>query len=343
MEQPSLNTWTVVFLVAAAQGLFLALMLALKKSKSQYLLAAVISLFSSCLFYYVAYWTGYWVYLPKISGICLGFNYLIGPLLYFYIRSSHNDMYFKNMHLLPFLIFIIYFTFQNYLMENRIAFLDGLQVIGQIIHLSTYTFIIYKTLTAQVGPAHTWQKQLAFSFAGYTASFFSYYALAWAGWLKIEYDYMISAASCLFIYFVGYKGFVHPEQLKQYAHQRYARSSLSKRASGAILIALKNYFSLEKPYLQSDLKLTDVAAYTSFSSHHISQSLNQIEGVSFPDFVNRYRFEEAKKILSNAKSTNLRIIDVAYDSGFNNKTTFTNVFKRYEGVTPSEYREKMGY
>ena len=148
-------------------------------------------------------------------------------------------------------------------------------------------------------------------------------------------------SSCIFIYFVGYKGFVNSELFNHYDRPRYGRSSLSKRASDAILDELKSYFNHEKPYLQSNLKLGDVASKTSFSSHHISQSLNETEGVSFSDFVNKYRFEEARKILSSPESVGLRIIDVAYDSGFNNKTTFTNVFKRYEGMTPGEYRDRL--
>ncbi len=343
MAQPSLNTWAIIFLVAAVQGFFLAFMLALKKSRSQSILAVVLFLFSTCLLYYVAFWTGYLSFLPRMAGICLGFNYVIGPLIYFYTRSGYDEASFSRTHLFPFLIFILYFLFQNHLVESRVRSLDILQVVLQIIHLGIYAFLSYRYVEPKASLGYAWRKQLVLSFMGYVLSVVSYYLLAWSGWLRIEYDYMISASSCLFIYFVGYKGYVHPEQLRQLDHQRYARSSLSKRASGAILTALKNYFSREKPYLKSDLKLADVADRTSFSAHHISQSLNQVEGVSFPDFVNRYRFEEAKRILSNSQDAHLRIIDVAYDSGFNNKTTFTNVFKRFEGITPSEYREKMRF
>lgn len=343
MAQPSLNTWTIIFLVAAVQGFFLALMLALKKSRSQSLLAVVLLLFSTCLLYYVAYWTGYLSFLPRVVGICLGFNYLVGPLVYFYTRSGYDETFFDREHLLPFLIFIVYFFFQNYYVQSRIHLLDTLQVVLQIIHLGSYVLLSYRYVKSQTSASPTWKKQLVLSFTGYAVSVFSYYILLWLGWLRIEYDYMISASSCFFIYFVGYKGYMHPEQLRQLDHQRYARSSLSKRASNAILAAIKNYFHQEKPYLKSDLKLADVADETSFSPHHISQSLNQVEGVSFSDFVNRHRFEEAKKILASSQDPHLRIIDVAYDSGFNNKTTFTNVFKRFEGITPSAYREKMRF
>ena len=75
----------------------------------------------------------------------------------------------------------------------------------------------------------------------------------------------------------------------------------------------------------------------SSTRHNISQVINEHFGVSFFYFVNKYRIEEALRILSSDASTNLNIIDVAYDVGFNNKVTFNKAFKIKTSMTPTNY------
>ena len=75
----------------------------------------------------------------------------------------------------------------------------------------------------------------------------------------------------------------------------------------------------------------------SSTRHNISQVINEHFGVSFFHFVNKYRIEEALRILSTDTSSNLNIIDVAYDVGFNNKVTFNKAFKIETSLTPTNY------
>ena len=157
------------------------------------------------------------------------------------------------------------------------------------------------------------------------------------GWLKVEYDYIISLAAAVFIYFVGYRGFANPEMLGEYDRYRYEKSSLSDYAAKSILKKIKEYFEKEKAYRNSELRLGEVATQTGLSTHQISQVLNEFAGVTFSDFVNRYRLQEAKSLLAN--NADLKIIEVAFDCGFNNKTSFNNVFKRHEGMSPSAFRK----
>ena len=57
--------------------------------------------------------------------------------------------------------------------------------------------------------------------------------------------------------------------------------------------------------------------------------------LSFKQLINKMRIEEAKRLL---KETDLRIIDIAFDLGFNNISYFNNLFKMFESKTPSNYR-----
>jgi AraC-like DNA-binding protein len=66
--------------------------------------------------------------------------------------------------------------------------------------------------------------------------------------------------------------------------------------------------------------------------------MNEVLGVNFYDLVNKYRVEEAKQLLTDPRYDRYTILRVASDAGFNSKTTFNAVFRKFTGVTPSYYR-----
>jgi AraC-like DNA-binding protein len=61
---------------------------------------------------------------------------------------------------------------------------------------------------------------------------------------------------------------------------------------------------------------------------------------NFYDLVNGYRVEEAKRLLLDPKSFNYTILSVGFEAGFNSKTTFNTVFKKFTGLSPTEFRDK---
>jgi AraC-like DNA-binding protein len=69
----------------------------------------------------------------------------------------------------------------------------------------------------------------------------------------------------------------------------------------------------------------------------ISQIINQKENKNFYDFVNTYRFEEFKRLISLQKNQQYTLLSLAYDCGFSSKSSFNRYFKKATGQTPSEY------
>ena len=68
--------------------------------------------------------------------------------------------------------------------------------------------------------------------------------------------------------------------------------------------------------------------------------LNEKHGKNFFTFINEYRVKEVISRFEDPKNDNFTILAIAFDSGFNSKTTFNTIFKNLTGITPSEYREK---
>ncbi|GEM_PF-1750641 len=336
--EPSFDHWTSLFLIAACQGIFLVVLLIRKGVVKDRFLAGLILSFSLCLIYYVLYWTGYNKLLPRQLGAAQGLTFLFGPLLLEYIKTDHSSRKFNYLHLVPFALYLI-----RYLVDSPLRLIPGSwMALVQIIHLVAYTVLIIRwslksdSKTNTPNWSLTWNMKLALAFLGYVVAFTSYFILVWAGLLKIEYDYAISAASSFFIYFIGYHGFHYRELPAIPRAARYENSGLTRAASISIAKKLVGLMSEEKVYLNSSLKLSDLADKLAIQPHYVSQVINEIEGKNFAEFVNEYRINEAKRLL---EQTDQKIISVALSSGFNNKASFNHSFKKLTGMSPSSYRQ----
>ena len=95
-----------------------------------------------------------------------------------------------------------------------------------------------------------------------------------------------------------------------------------------------------RPYVDADLKLNQLAAALGIKPHLLSQLLNDELKQNFPEFVNIYRIKHAKQLMSGEDHSK-KLITIAYDSGFNNKVSFNNAFKKIEGTSPSAYRKTL--
>jgi AraC-like DNA-binding protein len=94
----------------------------------------------------------------------------------------------------------------------------------------------------------------------------------------------------------------------------------------------------KKLYREPLLTLKDVAEKASVPAHYVSQILNEKLNEKFYDYINRYRIEECKRILSTHAQNEKTILEILYDVGFNSKSVFNNAFKKYVGMTPSEFK-----
>lgn len=97
----------------------------------------------------------------------------------------------------------------------------------------------------------------------------------------------------------------------------------------------------DKLYQEADLTLQNLADKIQLPSYQVSQAINDGMKKNFYDLVNSYRVEEAKRLLLDVKNNNFTILSVGFEAGFNSKTTFNTVFKKFTGLTPTEFRAKQ--
>lgn len=88
-------------------------------------------------------------------------------------------------------------------------------------------------------------------------------------------------------------------------------------------------------YLNSHLKLSDIARMVGSNRTYVSDFFNRANGQTFYEYVNRYRVDYACRLLRN---TDKSVEAVGEESGFSSRSTFFRVFSNMMGLTPSEYR-----
>lgn len=127
------------------------------------------------------------------------------------------------------------------------------------------------------------------------------------------------------------------------AAEKYARQSIDDRMQDKYLAMLTDFMETEKPYLEENITIKDLADEIDIPAHHLSIVINNRLGKNFYTFINEYRIKEAVSILNNPENSDANIIAIAFKSGFNSKSTFNSVFKKITGFTPSEYRNRGNF
>jgi AraC-like DNA-binding protein len=119
---------------------------------------------------------------------------------------------------------------------------------------------------------------------------------------------------------------------------KYQKSGLSEMQSKEIHAELMNLMEDNKIYKNDDLTLFSLASMLKVSPNHLSQIINSIEERSFFDFINFHRIEEVKNCITQKEKEHLTILGIAYECGFSSKAAFHRAFKKFTGVTPTEYK-----
>lgn len=221
---------------------------------------------------------------------------------------------------------------------------------GVFLHLSFYILIsikIMRTHGLRIGrflnstkkPKHAW---IIFLFGGLVTIWVFKMVILW-GWYVTHVirwcQYMTTSfflTTFIFINTIVYVALKRPEL---FSHKnKYDQSSLSVSKKQLYLIRLKNHMKSKKPHLQPTITLPMLAQTLSIPRHHLSQVINESFNLNFNDFINKYRIDEALGMLQDRSHHNGTILEIAFQVGFNSKSTFNSAFKKHTGQTPKEYK-----
>ncbi len=305
-------------------------------------------------------------------------SFLEMPFFYFYVLSvCYEDFELKPKHLLhaiPFVFVNLMYLPRFYLADiaektefsaNYLYLIETYirDVLGNVqwllyIVLVLYTLNrfkkIYRENYAETSfQIHRWLLQITIIFivAGTFATLKKYVVYTpfdWTfGWLQISVGFVALSVTCWFVLKALYSPELfrgvdsNLETVDNLIQQKELTESNSQKdvATNPEIKRLKKYMEREKPYLDSSLTLQKLAGQMEMSSRDLSILINHELGQHFFDFVNKYRVEEASKILENEEKSNLTILEILYEVGFNSKSSFNTAFKKHTSLTPTQYRK----
>ena len=122
------------------------------------------------------------------------------------------------------------------------------------------------------------------------------------------------------------------------AGKRETRSGLSAERMRGIASKLDEVMSKRQLFLDPELSLRDLSDATGASEHHLSETFSQFHTQNFFDYINGLRIDRACDML---KDPDRNILDVAFEVGFNSRSTFNSAFKKHVGQTPSQFRRQQ--
>jgi len=162
--------------------------------------------------------------------------------------------------------------------------------------------------------------------------------------LNITYfNNIISIVFALAIYVLGYKGLFQQTILPVNTIGKLTedKPSFESKIDDQVLNRLLDYMDRQKPYNDPELTLTSLADLVSIGRNQLSEVINSGTGSNFYDFVNKYRVDEVKQLMQNPKFKDFTILAIAFEAGFPSKSTFNSIFKKFTGLTPSVYRNRL--
>lgn len=259
-------------------------------------------------------------YLPAVIYLMIIFPFLIAEREGFIELSKNYTNVFIGIEIFAILQNLAYIILSSRILNYYVNENDNQN--SSAPHVRFYKILLGITLTGLI----FWTVSLGFrSFDFEGAGNYLGYQLVWI------------VLSCSVIA-LGYYTLKNPEiiflpvMVKKYESKPSGIESINE-----LSLELEKIMVEKKPYLNPRLTLSELAEISGINSHLLSRIINEKHQKNFFAYINSYRIEEFKKIVQKQENKNLTLLAIAYESGFNSKTTFNTAFKKITNQTPKEY------
>jgi AraC-like DNA-binding protein len=113
---------------------------------------------------------------------------------------------------------------------------------------------------------------------------------------------------------------------------------LTPEKENEIYMKLQRVMEIDKLYIDPEITLPKVAAKINSRPHNVSYVVNNRMQMTFNEYINSYRINDIKSVITKKEFQDMKIASLAFDYGFNTISAFNTAFKKFTNYTPSEYR-----
>ena len=124
--------------------------------------------------------------------------------------------------------------------------------------------------------------------------------------------------------------------------EKYRTVSVSAEECKRLACRLERVMREERPYMQPDLKVADLAARLDISAHTLSYLFSQHLQRNYYDYINDFRIEEFKRLVDTDEQGKYTLTALSERCGFSSRASFFRYFKRVTGITPNDYVKQLG-
>ncbi|HEY4326625.1 MAG TPA: ABC transporter permease [Mucilaginibacter sp.] len=306
-------------------------------------------------------------YLPHWSWLPFQFSLALGPLIYFYVlkltRPEYKFHWMDLLHLGPLLLELAaqvltvsesiktgVETYGRTIFQLLSPVLQLLAFISVIIYLYwSYKLIerFYQRLKFNEGDRYRHELR----WLGRLLKGFALFWLLWIPYTAADYFYYhhqlsIHAYYPLYLLLAGMIIWIAAiAHLRTVADVRAETPSFLKPLLPTDLKRkgtwLKKTMQANLYYQDPELSLNTLAEKLHLSPHELSRIINTALKKNFHDFVSEYRVAEVIRKMQNPTFDHITLLGIAYDSGFNSKSTFNRIFKEMMGKSPVEFKTDL--
>lgn len=301
------------------------------------------------------------------------FQFVYVPLLFLYILSfTKKDFAYKKIywcHFIPFILLFVFFIvqfnpgttelirvrlqsgFRFTLLEDRLL---SLAEYVQFFAYAAASLFVLKKYRQRIKEMYSSIENINLSWLNFVIyGFISWKSLRLIDeilWVATGESYVIMYVMYIFaeIAFLTFVCFMFLKGLKQpvifigvdenQLRIKYEKTLLSEKVKNQYQEKLLEYMETQKPHLDCLLSLNDLAEKVDIPAHHLSQVINSCFNQNFYDFINSYRIKESQRLLLDRPEEQKTILEILYETGFNSKSAFNLAFKKFTGMTPSQFR-----
>lgn len=270
--------------------------------------------------------------------------FFIGPLLYFYVKSKLQDTKRVTKQaqyvLLPLAVLLIIIGLAYPYHEFPTLWGDYFY---KVINYSWLLFILLTAILCKNTFQKLTQRPIKLSFDEvWILSVFSGVSLIWLAYFTASYtSYILGALafsfalylSLLLIYYKRKNTFKIPAKAEKYANK------IDSGTASELLNQIEHLLTTELLYKNPNLTLTLLSKKINVRPQLVSQILNDNYSTNFPNFINKYRISEAKKLLKTQQHLKMEVI--AENCGFNSTSAFYTAFKKITNSTPAKYLKNI--